>query len=119
MNILETVRNQAGGRLVLLLVATLLFGIAANVVALPPIVYILCALVASPAVIGVAAYFWTTAAEWTKLAVAEKYSQAAYEQMQQAQQADLRASLDMMGQEALDELNAAIERRDQSREDDQ
>jgi hypothetical protein len=117
MNILERVRNQAGGRIIILFIAALIFGIAANVVVLAPIVYVLAALVASPATIGIVAYFWTITAEWAKLAVGEKYSAEAYRYTQKLQQEELRATLDSIGVEALDELNAAIQRRDEGREE--
>lgn len=116
MNILETVRNQAGARLILLFIATLIFGVASNVVALPPIVYVLVSLLAAPAIIGVAAYFWTTAAEWTKLAIGEKYAEAAHARMRDLEQRELRDTLDPIGQEALDEVNASIARREEDRQ---
>lgn len=118
MNIMETVRNQAAGRWVILFLLAALTGLVGGITgALPVIAAILAPVFVAvfPAAVGVASYFWTVCAEWTKLAVAEKYSEAAYRHMQAAQEDDLRSSLDSIGVEALDELNAAIQRREEDR----
>ncbi|HWC64606.1 MAG TPA: hypothetical protein VG777_00885 [Thermoanaerobaculia bacterium] len=115
MNILDQVRNAAGARLFLLIAATGLAALIAGITGtISPALAIfgVFAVAALPGLVGTVAYFWTITAEWAKLAVTETYSKMAWKQMQEAQSTDFRATLDSVGQEAYDELQAAIARRD-------
>jgi hypothetical protein len=69
----------------------------------------------SPLWIPVAAKLWTHNAEWARLAVAETYGKLVQKRMEEMGAQDLRNTLDQYGVEALDELEAAIRRREESR----
>jgi hypothetical protein len=111
MNIYAKVKDQAAKRLICIGIGAGVGGwtIGGASVALAAIAVV----VAAPMVLAVAAFFWTTAAEWTKLGVAELYGTAAQKRMEEAASHDLRESLDAIGQEAFDELERAIGRRDE------
>lgn len=111
MNIYAKVKEQSSKRMLILLVAA---GIAGYAIAgLVGLVWGVATAIAVPMVLAVGAFFWVTAAEWTKLGVAELYGTAAQKKMEEAASRDLRESLDAIGQEAFDELERAISRRDE------
>jgi hypothetical protein len=70
---------------------------------------------AIPLAIRQVAYIWANEVEWVKLGVTEDYATAAQKKMAKQFQFELRESLDTIGQEAYDEVQAAIERREQDR----
>lgn len=112
MNIYEKVKEQATRRMIILCLGVVTIGFFAGgaTVALAAVAGVL----AAPMVIAITAFFWTTAAEWTKLGIAELYGAAAQQKMEAAGREQLRDTLDEIGQEALDEVEAAIERRDEN-----
>lgn len=113
MNTTEQLRNQATGRYVILALAAVLADLIAGWAIAPVLLIFIIAF--GPLVISTAAYFVARTYEWSKLGVTEDYGQAAYKKMQAQMQADLHESLDDIGKEALEEVNRAIERREEGR----
>lgn len=58
---------------------------------------------------------WTHYAEWMKLSVAETYGKLTQQRMEELGAQNLRETLDQYGVEALDEVEAAIQRREEKR----
>lgn len=111
MNIYAKVKDQASKRMICLIIGAGVGGWVTGgaAVALAAIAVV----IAVPMVLAVAAFFWTTSAEWTKLGVAELYGTAAQARMEEVGKQELRESLDVIGQEAFDELERAIARREE------
>lgn len=112
MNVYAKVKDQASKRMLCLIIGAGVGGWVAGgaTVALAAAAVV----IAAPMVLAVAAFFWVTSAEWTKLGVAELYGTAAQEKMEAAGRQHLRDTLDPIGQEALDEVERAVERRDEN-----
>ena len=115
MNIAENLRERVAGRWLLLAIIGGLVGATISGVFGAIIGFAL--VTASPMAISFAAYFWARSAEWARLSVAEEYGQAAQKHMEDANIKSLRETLDEIGQEALDEVERAIERRDEGEEE--
>ena len=111
MNIYAQIKEQSSKRMALLLLAAAIAGYAIG--GLAGLVWGLAIAVAAPMALAVGAFYYVTAGEWTKLGIAELYGTAAQQKMEEAASRDLRESLDVIGQEAFDELERAIARRDE------
>lgn len=113
MNVTKKVRQQNAGRFVILFIAACIAGFALGGTA--GVVWAAALFIAAPSLIALAAFNWTLSAEWTRLGAAEDYGTAAQRTMEAANQQSLRETLDPIGQEALDELEAALARREEDR----
>jgi hypothetical protein len=110
MNTSKTLRNQIVGRAVLLILVAVAINWIAGWIIHPAILVL--GLLATPSALAFGAYVWGRTYEWMKLGVNEDYARAASQRMAQQMQEDLRDSLDVIGQEAYDEVQRAIQRRD-------
>lgn len=111
MNVTQKVREAATGRYAVQLVAAAAFGYALGGFAVAFLA--VTAALAVPSIVSTIAYFWTRSAEWVKLGITEDYGQAALKKMEAASRKSLRETLDSIGAEALDEVERAIERREE------
>jgi hypothetical protein len=115
MNVTEALRNQASKRWILIAVAAAVADLLCGWAIAPALLLFI--LIFTPMIAGVVAYFAARSYEWTKLGIGEDYGKAAFERQQQMERKELRETLDTIGQEALDEVEAAIARREEGKSD--
>jgi hypothetical protein len=111
MNLQQRIRERAASRFLILAIGA---GVTAGFLGgLAAVVLTAIAMILVPVAVTLCAYFWAHSSEWTRLAIAEEYGQIAQRLMDEAARRDLRATLDPLGVEALEEVERAIERREQ------
>jgi coenzyme F420-reducing hydrogenase beta subunit len=115
LNITEQLRNQASQRWIIIAIAAAVADLLCGWAIAPALLLFI--LILTPMIAGLLAYFAARTYVWAALGVNEEYAKSAYERQQQMERKELRETLDTIGREALDEVEAAIERRDEGKSD--
>lgn len=113
MNVTEALRDQASQRWIIIAIAAAVTDLLCGWAIAPALLVFI--LVCAPLIIGLLSYFAARSYEWTKLGATEDYGKAAFEFQRRQEHQELRETLDVIGKEALDEVEAAIARRDEGK----
>lgn len=111
MNVTESLQNQASIRWISIAVAAAAADLLCGWAVAPALLLFI--LIFAPMIAGLLGYFVARSYEWTKLGATEDYGKAAFEFQRQVEHQELRETLDVVGKEALAEVEAAIARRDE------
>lgn len=113
MNLKQHLRERAATRYLLVAIGSLVT--AGFLGGLSAVILVAIGLVLVPPAVCLTAYYWAHTVEWTRLSIAEEYGAAAQKRLEEAARNDLRRTLDPIGVEALEEVERAIQRREEDR----